>query len=245
MNLTRAGPVRGLSLIELLVVIAILAVASGMVVSMTDRMDDRVRFEETARRLAEVRSAILGPDAVSATGDLFAGDLAVRTAGADGRKDGDAGASGVFQGDYPPVEQPLVPQSDWVTDLRGLQVEVTNLTAIDFSASPVQARFRIIVPRWDRPSDPLGSWAEPDSDEWVGRLFSLDLAAVGSETGQNQRVLDFAATGRSVRVPHGRRMLFLVRDADGRPLPGVRAYAELLVSRRLSPPSYVKLLIRS
>lgn len=333
---TRTTPPRcaaGLSLIELLVVIAILAATAGMVISMTDKFDERTRFEETASRLGEIRSAILGPEAVSTTGDLLSGgylqdmgwlpdssadllrateaspstpvpaltydsvwrtwagwrgpylaappahknggvalyddygndfygwfaesssqaswevprlsgDLAVRSMGADGRKDSGGGQTRVFQSDFPAAQQPLIAEAEWVTDLRGLQVEVTNLTAVDFSASPVQARFRIIVPRWDHPSNPLGHWDNPDSDEFIGRSFSLDVAAGGSEAGLNLKVYDFAPSGRPIRIPHGRRMLFLVRDSDGQPLPGVRACAELLVSRRLSPPSYVKLTIR-
>jgi len=333
MHVTTSGRAAGLSLIELLVVIAILAATAGMVISMTSKFDERARFDETARRLSEIRSAVLGPEAVSTTGDLLSGgylqdmgwlpdsstdllrapeaspgtpvpaltydptwrtwagwrgpylaapparktgdvavyddygndfygwlaesssqssweiprlsgDLAIRSMGSDGLKDAEGGKTGVFQGDYPATQQPLIAEAEWVTDLRGLQVEVTNLTAVDFSVSPVQARCRIIVPRWDHPSDPLGYWDSPDGDEFIGRSFSLDVAANDSETGLNQKVYDFATIGRSIRIPHGRRMLFLVRDSDGQPLPGVRAYAEFLVSRRLSPPSYVKLTIR-
>jgi prepilin-type N-terminal cleavage/methylation domain-containing protein len=63
----------GLTLVEMLVVLALLAAISGVVVSMTDNWDSRTRYEETSRRLNEIRSAILGPDAINADGAFFAG----------------------------------------------------------------------------------------------------------------------------------------------------------------------------
>lgn len=331
MNRHSARPPAGLSLIELLIVIAILAAVSGLVLTMTGKMDERSRFDETSRRLAEIRSAILGPDAVSSSGDLLAGGylqdtgwlpdssldllrapeisagsampkltyfplwktwagwrgpylaapperasgglalyddygrdfygwfsestsqkswevprvsghLAVRSLGADGVSDADGGKTGAFERDYPAPEQPLVPESDWVTDLRGLQVELTNLTDVNFAASPIQVCLRIVVPRWNH-DDPLGYWPADADDEFVGTPFRLDLAPVSSETGGNIRVVSFAA-GRSVRIPHGRRMLFLVDASTGQPLADLYAATELLVSRRLSPPSLVRLSIR-
>jgi prepilin-type N-terminal cleavage/methylation domain-containing protein len=323
----------GLSLIELLVVITIMCVAAGMVVSMTDKMDGRSRHQETVRRLGEIRSAVLGPDAVSPTGELMSGGylqdtgwlpdapgdllrapqiasgtnmpalaydslwrtwagwrgpyvaaaparatggtnlyddfghdyygwfcetssekswqrsrlggaMPLRSAGADGRKDSAGGRAGVYERDYPAEDQPLIAEADWVSDLRGLQVEVTNLTAVDFSASPVAARLRIVVPRWDK-SDPLGYWPADANDDFVGQSFLLSNAPVGDDYGRNQKVYDFASVGRSIRIPHGRRMLFLVQESDGRPIPGVRCWTELAVSSRLSPPSYVRLFIRN
>jgi prepilin-type N-terminal cleavage/methylation domain-containing protein len=331
MSRRRARQPAGLSLIELLIVIAILAAVSGLVLTMTDKMDERSRFDETSRRLVEIRSAILGPDAVSSGGDLLAGGylqdvgwlpdssldllrapevssgtampkltyfplwktwagwrgpylaappqrasgglalyddyghdfygwsaestarkswevprlsgtLAVRTCGADGVADADGGKTGAFERDYPTAEQPLVPESDWVTDLRGLQVELTNLTDVSFFASPIQVCLRIMVPRWNH-DDPLGYWPADADDEFVGTPFTLDLTPGSSETGGNVRVISFAS-GRSIRIPNGRRMLFLVDASTGQPLAGLHASAELLVSRRVSPPSVVRLSIR-
>jgi|WetSurMetagenome_2_1015567.scaffolds.fasta_scaffold28614_3 prepilin-type N-terminal cleavage/methylation domain-containing protein len=323
----------GLSLIELLVVIAILAAISGMVIALTDNMDSRGRYDESARRLSEIRSAILGPDAVSTSGDLLAGgylqdtgwlpdaaddlirppeispgtpmpklaydatwktwfgwrgpyltappvrkaggsllydgwgndftgwfaitgsmkaweiprlqgDYPIRSLGSDNLADGAGDKTGVYERDYPDVDHPLIREAEWCSNLQGLQVEVTNLSAVDFSASPVQVRLRIIVPRWNHASDPLGAWpADPDSDEFIGRTFSLSVASAAAPYGQNRQVYDFGDPLRPLRVPHGRRMLFLVRSADGRPLSGVQAYTELLLSRRLSPPACIKLLI--
>ena len=176
--------------------------------------------------------------------DRLSGPMPLRSAGADGKKDSAGGKTGVYERDYPAESQPLIAEADWVSDLRGLQVEVTNLTAVDFSASPVAARLRIVVPRWDK-SDPLGYWPADPNDGFVGQSLLLDNAPVGDDYGRNQKVYDFAAVGRSIRIPHGRRMLFLVRDSDGRPIPGVRCWTELAVSSRLSPPSYVRLFIRN
>lgn len=70
---THSQTPRGLTLVEMLVVLALLAVLSGMVVSLTDNMDQRERYNDTARRLTEIRTAILGPDAISADGVLLSG----------------------------------------------------------------------------------------------------------------------------------------------------------------------------
>ncbi len=326
---------RGLSLVELVVVLAILAAVSGMVVVWSDGLGGRSRYEETARRLAEIRSAILGPDAVSATGDVLtggylqdvgwlpdtaaallrapeiaegtamperqydsrwktwygwqgpylsappmrksdsvaaiyddwgtdfygwfaetsalpswsvprlSGDYAVRSPGSDGVRDDASGKTGLYERDYPSAAEPLISEAEWVSDLRGLQVLVVNLTTTDYSAAPVRVRFRIIVPRWDHAEDPLGYWpANPDDDPFIGQAFTLDVAAAGDEHGQDQRLYDFDDSSRELWIPHGRRMLFLVRDSDGQPLEGVHAYAELHVSQRLSPPTYVKVFLR-
>lgn len=54
---------RAMTLVELLVVLAILAGISGMVVVMTNQLDEGTRYQETQRRLEAIRRAILGPDA--------------------------------------------------------------------------------------------------------------------------------------------------------------------------------------
>jgi hypothetical protein len=323
-----------LSLVELLVVVAILAAISGTVIALTDTMDSRGRYDETARRLAELRSAILGPDAVSPSGDLLAGgylqdtgwlpdaaddlvrapeiapgvpmpplaydptwhtwygwrgpyltvpaarknggsplydgwgndflgwfaasgsppawelprlqgDYPLHSLGADALPHAAGGRPGASERDFPDADRPLLRTADWTSNLQGLQVEVTNLSDADFSAAPVQVRLRIIVPRWNHAADPLGDWpADPDADPFIGRTFTLDLPApAAAPAGRNRRLIDFADPARPRWVPHGRRTLFLVRSTDGRPLPGVQASAELLLSRRLSPPTSVKLMI--
>ncbi|MCX7804147.1 MAG: type II secretion system GspH family protein [Planctomycetota bacterium] len=323
----------GLTLIELLVVLAILVAISGMVISMTDTMDSRNRYEETARRLAEIRSAVLGPDAVSADGELLSGgylqdigwlpdsaadllrppeiaagktmpkltfysewktwagwrgpylaappirrgetapilyddygnefygwfaestaqrswallrlsgDFAIRSPGSDGKKDSDGGRTGIYERDYPDAGQPLIPEADWVSDITGLSVKVVNLTANDYTSTRV--RFRVAVPRWDR-SPPLGYSDGLDSDPFASVGFELGVGPAGGLPGSNQRICDFMCnSGCRLQVPHGRRILFLVRESDGQPLPGVRACTELRLSRRLSPPSCVTLEIRN
>lgn len=64
---------RGLTLVEMLVVLALLAAVSGMVVSLTNNLESRSRYDQTCERLVEIRTAILGPDAVSADGHLLSG----------------------------------------------------------------------------------------------------------------------------------------------------------------------------
>lgn len=319
------GARRGLSLIELLIVIAIMAAAAGMVVSMTDRMDTSNRYQETAKRLGEIRSAILGPDAITPSGDLMSGGylqdvgslpasgsdllskpanvttlaysakwrtwagwrgpyvtapprrkgdaaaalyddygndflwargggtndyLAVRSLGSDGK----AGGSGTYEADYPAADQPLVPQSDWVTNLSQLRIEVSNWSP----ASPT-VHVRIIVPRWDQ-ADPLG-YTAAGGDDFVGdEERSLAPATGGSDADHplvaGVTTIRYRSGAGTARIPNGRRMLFLV-DQNNRPInASTGAFiadgdesarpvcAELAVSRRVSPPSVVRLTIR-
>jgi type II secretory pathway pseudopilin PulG len=296
---------KGLSLVELLVVVALLATTSGMIVSMTGTMDDRTRHEETCSRLAEIRSAILGPDAVSAGGELLSGgylqdvgklpdgpddlcrrpeavraleydakwktwagwrgpylaapprrqaedaallyddygndfygwaldagqNLPIRTCGADGKRDDAGGGIGAFERDYPHESQPLIAEADWVAELPGdLDVVIWNTTNTDYSLNPLQVRLRVVVPRWEDGSGPFDYRPSLASDEYVGPAFTLDAAPGESQT---------PSLGKSMRVPLGRRMLFLVDADTGQPLPDVRAYVELKLSRRLGPPQPV------
>lgn len=52
----------GLTLLELLLVVFILSVAALSAVSLVDRTDQQVRFEDTQGRLRQIRRAILGPE---------------------------------------------------------------------------------------------------------------------------------------------------------------------------------------
>lgn len=333
---------RGLTLIELLIVIAIMAAAAGMIVSMTNRLDLGARQTETARRLGEIRSAILGPDAVTPTGELMSGGylqdvgwlpdkpgdllrrpdavapsayssrwktwagwrgpylsapplrrddsfatlyddygndfygwfvdttstpswlvprlsghLDVRSAGADNTRDAAGGLTGVYERDYPDASQPLIPQADWLADLTGLQVEITNWGSLDFSVN--NARFRMVVPRWDHWSGVTGEVdsaldcpANLSTDDFAGTEQSVTVPAArqnaeGKVISPGVRTFRVRNDTRLLYVPTGSRMLFLV-DANGKRVNAVTGQplgdtdssnrpvcAELVVSRRVSP----------
>ncbi len=297
---------KGLSLIELLVVVAILAVVAGMVVSMTDNLDSRTRYDDTARRLAEIRSAILGPDAVSADGQLLSGgflqdmgrlptsDLELLEQGTlptftydkawktwygwhgpylaapprrrepdesrdlspkDGLEDKvhlydgwgndfrgwevqasrsysvySCGGEGAYNRELPDSSMPLIAHAEWESDWTGLlDVEVTNHTSTVFSG----VQFKIAIP--------LASQGGIASDNASVVIPARDASSGVSSFSR------FFFEKASLRVPNGRRMLFLVDAGDGRRIAanGSRIAGndfttppiccELKVSRRLSP----------
>lgn len=172
----------------------------------------------------------------------FAGDLAVRSLGADGVSDTGAETDALDK-DWPAAGQPLVAETDWVTDLRAWPVVLVN-RRVDGTGTPApttlsQVRLRVVVPRWDK-TDPLGHWpaASGDRDAWEhygGAAFDAALAADGSAA-----VGSFGA-GTPRRVPNGRRSVVLVDDATGAssvPIAEggtVSGWTEVELSRRLAP----------
>ncbi|MCX7934266.1 MAG: type II secretion system GspH family protein [Planctomycetota bacterium] len=183
------------------------------------------------------------------------GDYAIRSPGADGKKDGEGGdTSDAYARDFPASSQALIAESEWVTVFRGgLLVKVINRTAFAYATAgsggtPFRARFRFAIPRWDR-EPPLGYTDNLDRDPFTSAVFALDLAAAGDPEGRDQRAYNFTlASGEDLRVPNGRRMLFLTQ-VDGTPLPPingkpVQACAEVVLARQISPPAAIWLEIR-
>ncbi|MCK6490446.1 MAG: hypothetical protein L6R48_19405 [Planctomycetes bacterium] len=165
----------------------------------------------------------------------------MRSVGSDGVRDAAAGSTEAFARDLPSTspDQPLVPASAWVTDLSGLAVLVINRSAGDFTATSV--RFRIPIPRWDQ--TPALGYADLAKDRFVSASFILGVGPAGA--GVDRRTCSFPLVGgQPLLVPHGRRQLVLVQAANGQPMAGVNAFAELLVSRRVSPPAQVVLEIQ-
>jgi type II secretory pathway pseudopilin PulG len=66
----------GLTLLELLLVVFILSVAALSVVSLVDRTDEQIRFDDTRGRLRRIRQAIVGPEADAAGPRLLWGYVA-------------------------------------------------------------------------------------------------------------------------------------------------------------------------
>lgn len=170
----------------------------------------------------------------------LAGAWTVRSRGSDGVRDADGGSGDGFARDLPGTapDQPLVPAGAWASDLSGMAVKVVNRSALDLGGT--QVRFRIAIPRWDA-TPPLG-YADLGKERFISAPFTLGLAAAGNPG--DQRICPFATPGGGpLLVPHGRRQLVLVQAADGQPLPGLNAFAELMLSRRVSPPAVVVLEI--
>jgi hypothetical protein len=103
------------------------------------------------------------------------------------------------------------------------------------------------VPRWNETLDPLGYWPATDglrnTDEFIGASFSLAIKAMG--TAGDETTVDFDSAATNIRIPHGRRMLFIVNNSNGQPLSGVNAaYYELKLSSQITPPNEILLEIR-
>lgn len=316
---------RALTLLELLVVVALLAAMAGSAVLLGDQIEQRARHDETVQRLEAIRSAVCGPDAVTAAGELLAGgylqdvgwmpdlpgdllrapdlggapmpalaysarwrtwygwrgpylapqplrhgetaaipfdgwgndfygwplegggdrawiagrlsgDWTVRSPGSDGLRDASGGGIDGFARDVPGAspDQPLVPERSWVSDLSGLAVQVVNRSALDLTAT--QVRLRFAIPRWDQ--SPALGYADLGKDRFISAPFALGVAPAGAPG--DRRVCAFATVdGRPLLVPHGRRQLVLVQATDGQPLAGLNAFAEVVLSRRVSPPAVV------
>lgn len=170
----------------------------------------------------------------------LSGDMAIRSTGADGTRNDEGD---VFRRDYPDVQQPLIAENEWVSDWAGLRVRIVNLTP-----HPVERDvcFRVIVPRWENYVDEIDQALDDNSPAgpFVSRRFRLSLteADSDSESDWQERSFETAGVDDPLLIPHGRRMLFLVDADSGEPIPG--AYAELKVSKHLSPPPLVRLMIR-
>jgi type II secretory pathway pseudopilin PulG len=318
-----------MTLLEMLIVIALLASLSGVVISLVDNLDTRSRHAETVERLAAVRSAVLGPDAIASDGSfltggylqdvgwlpaaagdlvddppdavasrrysatwrtwhgwggpyatappmrtndteptlydawgaefvgwpdatpwakpLVSGDFAIQSLGADAQP----GGTDPADDDWPRPAQPLVPETDWVTDLTAWSIRIVNETSTDFSAAPVTVRLKVVVPRWDASGGaepPLDYWpaSAADRDAWEhygAASFSLNVAAKTDASNADAMTVTFGDGTAPRRIPNGRRMLFLVDETTGRPVRP-NAWAELRLSRRLAPPPEVVLEIR-
>jgi hypothetical protein len=187
------------------------------------------------------RSGDAGPRLYDGWGNDFQGwalqdpvtnrSYAVWSFGADGK----AGGAG-FDADYPDNSaQPLIAAPEWESpELSGrLEVTVVNLTAQDFSGRNV--RLRLVVPDFSRADGPLGCTYA--SDACVSASFLLNVRPVPTASdppAQNRQTWTFVSNQASLKVPLGRRAIFLL-NADGSPLGNVDACAELSLSKRLSP----------
>jgi prepilin-type N-terminal cleavage/methylation domain-containing protein len=160
----------------------------------------------------------------------------VQSLGADGKPGGTG-----FAADYPETSQPLIADTDWRSPELSdrLRVTIVNLLPDAFNKD---VRLRLIVPNFTSAGGPLSFNPDVDNDRCVSQTFLLavkGVPATGEPPEQNQSGQTFRGNKNTLKVPLGRRMLFLL-NADGTPLTDaggrpVDAFAELPLSRRLSP----------
>jgi type II secretory pathway pseudopilin PulG len=202
-----------------------------------------MRTDDTAPMLYDAWGAefVGWPGGTPWTAPLVSDDFAVQSLGADGQ----TGGTDPMDEDWPKAAQPLVPEADWSTDLAAWSIRVINKSSTDFSSAPATVRLKVVVPRWDAvggAEPPLDYWpgTAGDRDAWPhygAASFVLDLAPNAEKT------VTYGDGSTARRVPNGRRMLFVVTEATGEPVTP-NAWAELRLSRRLSPPPEVVLEIR-
>ncbi len=174
-------------------------------------------------------------------------DIAIRSFGADGV----SGGTGTFDGEIPHDTQPLISSQDWAADLKDWQIEVINKTGSPLVLSGNTFRFMVVVPLWSASPDAvqLDFWPPTDEEkeQWghIGGRQDASSAFPVTIENDSSHTFRFGGDGSIAHwVPSGRRMIFMVNESGVNATPfRPDAFAEILISRNLSPPSTVKMTL--
>lgn len=212
-----------MTLVELVVVLAILVAMSGMVVALTDKVDEGARYQESSRRLNAIANAVLGPEATLSDGRLawggFLQDMGRLPRGSDL-------ADLLVQGDQPTYDP--VTRCGW----RGPYV--TRLPGRASRGEDPQSPAPLLYDDWgDDIAATLagdGSWSlASGSDASRPRLaipasaWRMDLAPFDIQL-VNRSGIDFSSASRAIR--------FILRGARDGALATIASGADATLDKK-------------